>query len=338
MNIIRKIIIISFLVFFVSTFFYFFNDNQVRGSLGETVCPGGDDVKGWAWADTIGWISFSCTNESECQTSNYNVEIDDETGDFSGYAWSDAVGWISFEESDLNVEDCPAYPSDCKAVFDSETGEVTGWAKVINSDEWISFNCTNESECQTSDYKVEIDSETMTFSGWAWGDTTIGWISFNCTNQDECETSDYRTYAIPKLEDGVRTKPPVGARSQDGKSVILRGTFLGICDESEADVWFEYAKSEDTITEGTPLTTTPELIEARGSFSSEITFEEDQFGETYYFRAAGEDKLGLGYSKGEILSFTISKGEGQIIIKYGEKEKEIDVKKEGVIETIEVLE
>jgi hypothetical protein len=70
----------------------------------DGTCSGGDasgDLSGYAWNDTIGWISFSCKNHNpSCShrgtgTGDYGVYIDG-TGDFRGYAWNDVVGWVSF--------------------------------------------------------------------------------------------------------------------------------------------------------------------------------------------------------------------------------------------------
>ncbi len=33
----------------------------------------GEDVTGWAWSDVFGWLSFNCTNDNSCATSNYAV-------------------------------------------------------------------------------------------------------------------------------------------------------------------------------------------------------------------------------------------------------------------------
>lgn len=81
-------------------------------------CANGDasgELSGYAWNDTIGWISFNCDQsthggENQCTTSDYGVSIDS-NGNFSGYAWNDIVGWIS-------------------------------------------FNCANDASCSSSDYKV----------------------------------------------------------------------------------------------------------------------------------------------------------------------------------------
>ncbi|MEK7612471.1 MAG: hypothetical protein AAB407_03960 [Patescibacteria group bacterium] len=71
------------------------------------------NLAGWAWNDSIGWISF-CGNASggsvwnpgtlswNCPVSpTYQVVINVDSsspaeGEFSGWAWNDIVGWISF--------------------------------------------------------------------------------------------------------------------------------------------------------------------------------------------------------------------------------------------------
>lgn len=36
-----------------------------------------NEFSGWAWgSDTIGWVSFNCSNKNECAISHYNVKID----------------------------------------------------------------------------------------------------------------------------------------------------------------------------------------------------------------------------------------------------------------------
>ncbi|MFH1193305.1 MAG: hypothetical protein V1656_03270 [Candidatus Jorgensenbacteria bacterium] len=73
----------------------------------DGTCPNGDalgTLTGFAWNDTIGWISFNCDNSShnggtnQCASGNYGVTIDT-NGDFSGCAWNDIAGWISFNNT-----------------------------------------------------------------------------------------------------------------------------------------------------------------------------------------------------------------------------------------------
>lgn len=71
--------------------------------------PGNDgigpfEVKGWAWDDNLGWVSFFCDGTSNlgiaCGNEKYGVTIDGpETGasygTLHGYAWGDNIGWIN---------------------------------------------------------------------------------------------------------------------------------------------------------------------------------------------------------------------------------------------------
>lgn len=84
----------------------------------DGTCPNGDAsglLYGWAWNDTIGWISFCGTTgggSDDCPSGSVNYQVSiDSNGDFSGFAWNDIEGWIS-------------------------------------------FNCANNSGCNTSNYKV----------------------------------------------------------------------------------------------------------------------------------------------------------------------------------------
>ncbi len=153
----------------------------------------GDNVSGWAWSENIGWISFNCYNdyngdgekENHCVGSNYGIDIDGD-GLFSGYAWSENIGWISFadfdgdgdiDSDDKNIFGSPCAPN-CKALFNSETREVSGWARVLayhgSWDGWIRFDHAQIDE-------VSIDS-SGDFHGWAWGSDVVGWINFNGVN------------------------------------------------------------------------------------------------------------------------------------------------------------
>lgn len=60
----------------------------------------GGHLAGWAWSETVGWISFSDGNAGAGGSFPYGVSIDvssgPDRGEFSGWAWNAIVGWISF--------------------------------------------------------------------------------------------------------------------------------------------------------------------------------------------------------------------------------------------------
>jgi len=149
-----------------------------------------DNVSGWAWSETIGWISFNCTDRGVCPSSNYGVNIDSATGNFSGYAWSENIGWINFSPSGPYPE-APNY----SVKYNSETGKVTGWARAVGYgggwDGWILFG--KDAGGWTN--QVTIESGTGEFHGWAWGSDVVGWISFNCDERGVCGSSNYKVLA-----------------------------------------------------------------------------------------------------------------------------------------------
>jgi hypothetical protein len=143
----------------IGVFCVFSNVEKVESGAGE-------NVSGWAWSDNIGWICFNSTTDGSAH--NYGVNINDTTGEFSGYAWSDNVGWISFEPGDVAV--CPVAGT-CETKLDKDTGEVSGWAKVLSSGSWIRLSDNTGDD-------VKVSTATGHFHNYAWSDD-YGWISFN---------------------------------------------------------------------------------------------------------------------------------------------------------------
>lgn len=81
-------------------------------------------LAGFAWNDTYGWISFSCTNNGSCGTSSYGVTINPSTGVFTGYAWNDVLGWISFNCSDIGICGTSDYKVDTSWYADPPSGTL----------------------------------------------------------------------------------------------------------------------------------------------------------------------------------------------------------------------
>ncbi len=280
------------------------------------------NIRGYAWSDNVGWISFSCMDEYNVgEGVDYGVSFEPETEVLFGYAWNDNIGWISFNESDLNVESCPDYPGDCTAKI--EDGTLTGWAVVLDEDEWISL-----SGITGDGGEYGVDLIIPQFYGYAFGDTVLGWISFNCADEGICNTSNYKVYtSLFKLF--ARTNPANVDYDGDLEraTITLNGTLLEMGDDSAADVWFEWGDDPNLAD---PETTTVQEMQTTGSFASQIVMENATIGDTYYFRAMAESTS--RESQGSILSFEISQSEGDIIIRYKGVERAIEINKEGVIE------
>jgi hypothetical protein len=62
---------------------------------------GSGNLSGYAWAENVGWINFSCENTGSCGTVDYGVTIDPATGEFNGHAWGENIGWITLRSTAL---------------------------------------------------------------------------------------------------------------------------------------------------------------------------------------------------------------------------------------------
>ncbi|MBI2042472.1 MAG: hypothetical protein HYT21_01880 [Candidatus Nealsonbacteria bacterium] len=151
-------------------------------ALADDVLAGtGENVSGFAWSENIGWVSFNCTNTGSCGSSDYGVDINDESGEFSGHAWSENIGWVSFNRSETGAPPAQPYQDgglNYIAKANLDTGEVTGWARALSYgadwDGWVKLNDTS--------YGVSVNTSNGDFSGYGWSDEIVGWINFSGLN------------------------------------------------------------------------------------------------------------------------------------------------------------
>lgn len=144
------------------------------------------NLEGFAWSDTVGWISFS---SKDCDTDNdgtfegnsedggpapagcpssgaaftYSVQIDIDSDILSGYAWSDKIGWISFESA--SIAGCPSGTCDPRL----DVNEFKGWARacsVFQNSNPVDNGCSGA---------LKLPEKT---GGWD------GWISLN---ESDCD-------------------------------------------------------------------------------------------------------------------------------------------------------
>ncbi len=132
-----------------------------------------DHLGGYAWSDTIGWVSMSCktggpTGNDICASNNYEVVINQTTKVLSGHAWSDNIGWVSFNSAD--VSGCPSAP--CTPTL-TGTG-LSGFAKALSG---------GTAESGGWDGYIDLSSVGLNgvtgFSGYAWGSDVIGWLDMS---------------------------------------------------------------------------------------------------------------------------------------------------------------
>ncbi len=129
-------------------------------------------IGGYAWSETIGWISWN--------GSNYQINVASD-GTMSGYGWSENIGWVSANSADL--VGCPSAP--CTARF--QGNNMNGWLKAIGAsggwDGWISLSGPG--------YGVDRSGTSLT--GYAWGSDVVGWLDFSyatTTYSDTCAVQD----------------------------------------------------------------------------------------------------------------------------------------------------
>lgn len=168
-----------------------------------------ENVRGWVWSGTAGWISLNCVDPGTCDTVDYGVTFEDVPGNknlatLSGWAWSETMGWICFGvsciESDptaITPEGIAPYAQFRRVYLDSKgnvkQNQIWGWARLhsLGNNGWISLNCANKDadDCDSADFYLGLNTSDGTFidtahpeGRWAWSGnndgTGLGWIEF----------------------------------------------------------------------------------------------------------------------------------------------------------------
>lgn len=112
-------------------------------------------LAGWAWSESIGWVSFNCANDhdpdaagtqSVCSVADYKVAVDQSggaaDGEFTGWAWNAALGWVSFNCS--NTDTCGTVDYRVKTDFSGigvgDSGELISSTFDFSGGEGITLN------------------------------------------------------------------------------------------------------------------------------------------------------------------------------------------------------
>jgi hypothetical protein len=132
------------------------------------------NLAGYAWSSNIGWISFNCTNDSTCGTSDYGVN-ENPDGTLTGYAWSPNIGWVQFG----GLSSFPSGSGTQATNAQLNGTNLKGWARAIAADNsdwdgWISLS--------GSQYGVNQANAGLTLTGYAWGSDVVGWVLFDIQN------------------------------------------------------------------------------------------------------------------------------------------------------------
>ena len=134
-----------------------------------------DPTNKCVWAENIGWVNASPTNEGMA------VHFNGTSGYLSGFVWGENIGWINMGTASggsyLNTTD-----SNWGVNIDEE-GNLSGlaWGENVG---WINF----ESEFNS----VAINKATGRFDGYAWGEN-IGWLHFIGGDADGLRTTIFDT-------------------------------------------------------------------------------------------------------------------------------------------------
>ena len=125
--------------------------------LGFGVYVYADNVGGYAWSETIGWIKMD--------GSNYGVSYNQSSDSFSGWAWSENIGWIKFDGLQARACSGAANSVSCDGGPNPLAGGWDGRISLRGSNYGVQYIKDKQRGCY--------------LSGYAWGSDVVGWIKFS---------------------------------------------------------------------------------------------------------------------------------------------------------------
>ena len=243
----KKTVLVTSLLVLIGFFAYYAYTLQTREAWADSDDPSFTPLRGWAWSDTIGWLSFN-HRDNPTSTPEYLVTVtgvEAPAGFFKlqGHAWSDNVGWLSFN-TDQYGTDCPAPRpcGDCGACYGQATNRIVGWAKMLSLKNpgdpenlnygWLELgeNGNNSGVAATASNGDINQSNWGDLTGWAWNGSDdksgLGWLSFNCLNggaggTDICASANYKVSARPDQPVITSIMPTPG---KDSSSIDINWT------------------------------------------------------------------------------------------------------------------
>jgi len=184
-------------------------------------------ITGWAWSDTIGWISMG--------GAGYGMSMDT-SGVVTGYAWSDNIGWVSANDADLKPACTTAAGPGSKV--DLTGGQWNGWLRAIAGGSAQSGSWDGCISMSGAGYGVSFEQGTGKFgqtSKFAWegntdlGAAVVGWVDFSGVSTEPTSCTPPEPVGVPYCKDPSTScsydaaclescNPcPYGCNSLDGK-------------------------------------------------------------------------------------------------------------------------
>lgn len=137
----------------------------------KTVKDANGLLSGWAWNDTVGWISMSgTTTDAQVYQARVAPYGDGIRSYLRGWAWNDAVGWLDFDcletgscaandyKTETSADAALASPS---AQFVSKLFDLGTSAGVLNTVAWKGA----EPAGSTVDFQIATGTATSTLTG-----------------------------------------------------------------------------------------------------------------------------------------------------------------------------
>ncbi|PIS41589.1 MAG: hypothetical protein COT25_02285 [Candidatus Kerfeldbacteria bacterium CG08_land_8_20_14_0_20_42_7] len=188
-------------IFLVQMIFARAKDNAASGSSSNWFSVGysgnnnTNGIRGWAWAESVGWVSLSCANLSTCYSKNYdstgNAWSTREGGLYYGVravtnstfpsrtligkAWSERVGFISFDRETGVYKDNPcgnppvATTSPYYINNSGASKQCALLADDISDDPSADIKLKNWGDTPATDFQsagsLRIDSEVINYNG-----------------------------------------------------------------------------------------------------------------------------------------------------------------------------
>jgi len=167
------------------------------------------NIRGFAWTDNAGWISFSCLDIKDengdpvCDdvdngTINYGVQLNSDST-MTGYGWSDNLGWLKFggfPDGSFPTNGSGTTASNAKIV----DGTLVGWARFCagtadgkcedmadHPDGWNGWISLGGNTADGKTYGISYADRK--FNGYAWGSDVVGWFNWlpkECIDPENC--------------------------------------------------------------------------------------------------------------------------------------------------------